>query len=293
MGKFPDLSKRPIAASGAMGRLGNGWTPFHRIYYGILPPIVPVLKTEKLEKRKGNPFYEAWWPLFWIRGCVNAMSLGCDGVSMSLLRDLKRLTRDSIPSFHADCPEEMQEIVRRVNKHYSEHPGDFVHVVAFEVNVSCPNADSPIDYLGILEAAKDLPRPVGAKIGTGQDQIRAVVTAARNGWILYVSAINAVLWVELFRNKISPLIKRTGLAGGVSGRPIRERALATIKTLRRLLPPGFLIIGGGGIQSYGDLKKFAEAGATGFSLGTVLTQYPIRAIVLLLMIRLFGLPTRT
>jgi dihydroorotate dehydrogenase len=55
------------------------------------------------------------------------------------------------------------------------------------------------------------------------------------------------------------LARREG--GGVSGAPLTERALAELVQLRRLLGPGFPIIGVGGVMSAADARARLEAGA--------------------------------
>jgi dihydroorotate dehydrogenase len=82
------------------------------------------------------------------------------------------------------------------------------------------------------------------------------------------------------------------MSGGVSGRPIKTLSLQIIRHLREELPKGFPILGIGGIQDYDDLIDLHEAGATGFELGTVLTQFPLLAIKLLKRIAREGQPGR-
>lgn len=285
------LPASTIAASGAMGPLGLGWTLLHRILYWILPGMVPVLKTTLPTRNEGNSLSRAWRPLIWLRGCVNAMRLPSDGLSMLLYRDLARLTRDSIISLYASNPEEMRLMVEMINRVFANHRGYFVHVLAFEINLSCPNVDGPIDRLGILKEASNLPLPVIAKIGAETEQVDVVVKAAKKEYIDAVSAINSVLWERIFGNRRSPLEKLTGQRGGVSGRPIKPLAIAILEELRSRLPEGFPIYAGGGIQTYRDVRDFVDAGATGIVLGTVLTQYLLLAIILLLTIRKKGIKT--
>lgn len=50
-------------------------------------------------------------------------------------------------------------------------------------------------------------------------------------------------------------------AGGISGRPVRERALAAVSLLRQRLGPEYIIIGVGGIFTAGDAEAMVSAGA--------------------------------
>jgi dihydroorotate dehydrogenase len=51
-------------------------------------------------------------------------------------------------------------------------------------------------------------------------------------------------------------------AGGMSGRPLRERATAAVRTLARALDGALPIIGVGGVMSAADAKEKIDAGAT-------------------------------
>jgi dihydroorotate oxidase len=49
--------------------------------------------------------------------------------------------------------------------------------------------------------------------------------------------------------------------GGVSGRPVRERALAVVSRLRTALGPHYLVIGVGGVFTVADAEAMISAGA--------------------------------
>ncbi|KAI0351925.1 dihydroorotate dehydrogenase [Trametes cingulata] len=56
--------------------------------------------------------------------------------------------------------------------------------------------------------------------------------------------------------------------GGLSGPPLKPYALATLRTLRSLLPPSIPLIGCGGIASGADALEYARAGASAVQLYT-------------------------
>lgn len=60
-----------------------------------------------------------------------------------------------------------------------------------------------------------------------------------------------------------PAIKRDagGIPGGISGAPLRERALETVRYIRRHAPEGFCIIGVGGVFDHRDAWALLRAGA--------------------------------
>ncbi len=62
-------------------------------------------------------------------------------------------------------------------------------------------------------------------------------------------------------------------AGGLSGRPLRERSTAAIRTLARALDGALPIIGVGGIMSGADAKEKLDAGATLVQIYTGLIYY--------------------
>lgn len=57
--------------------------------------------------------------------------------------------------------------------------------------------------------------------------------------------------------------------GGVSGKPLMPYSLACIKQLKKLAPE-ITVIGGGGIESTDDIKRYFEAGATHVAIGSAL-----------------------
>ena len=56
--------------------------------------------------------------------------------------------------------------------------------------------------------------------------------------------------------------------GGLSGVPLKQYSLATLRTLRGLLPATIPIFGCGGISSGADALEYARAGATAVQLYT-------------------------
>lgn len=57
-------------------------------------------------------------------------------------------------------------------------------------------------------------------------------------------------------------------AGGLSGVPLKPYTLATLRTLRPLLPPSIPIFGCGGISSGADALEYAREGASAVQLYT-------------------------
>ena len=51
-------------------------------------------------------------------------------------------------------------------------------------------------------------------------------------------------------------------AGGLSGAPLRGRALEVLKIVRAVVPEGFCVISAGGVEDADDVQQRLDAGAT-------------------------------
>jgi dihydroorotate dehydrogenase len=297
------LPDRPIAASGAMGPDGRGWTLIQR-WCPLFWTLLVTLKTVTLEPREGFSFWRAVRYLPYLKACLNAMSLGNKGIVHLVEKIIPTIRDQVIISIWAQDPEEMRRLVERINRLYETNPERFARVIAFEINLSCPNVNEVLDISGILWEADRLLLPVIAKIGYHENTsvyIDPVITAAKEGWIQGISAINTMLWAELFPRQASPLRTRLGKDGGVSGRPIKSYGIRTVRTLRQALQEAgvsddFPIIGGGGIeggnQGMRDVVAYSQAGATHISLGTTINWNPVGAMYLLFLLWKEGLLLR-
>lgn len=131
------------------------------------------------------------------------------------------------------------------------------------VNVSSPNTPGLRDLQSvealrpILDAVRDEARkaagrevPVFVKIAPdlADDEIRDVAALVRTTGLAGVVAVNTTVAHEL-----GP--------GGLSGPPLRERAVAVVTLLRAALGPSPVIIASGGITTAADGLALLEAGA--------------------------------
>ncbi len=145
------------------------------------------------------------------------------------------------------------------------------------VNVSSPNTpdlrrlQEPERLAALLqaltEAARTLPRPVPVLVKLSPDLSEAELcdtldvarahaqgVIATNTTIARTEAQKAAGWPE----------------GGVSGAPLRERAVAVVAACRARLGPGFPLIGVGGIATAEDARAHLDAGADLVQLYTAL-----------------------
>lgn len=149
----------------------------------------------------------------------------------------------------------------------------FPWVDYFAVNVSSPNTPNlralqdrePLTrLLAELQQrniTKENPKPVFLKIAPDltDTQLDDIVAIARETGIAGIIAANTTI----SRNGLKTpdaTIERIG-AGGLSGRPVRERSTQIIRHLRAHLPPPFAIIGVGGIDGPDSAREKVDAGA--------------------------------
>ncbi len=170
----------------------------------------------------------------------------------------------------------------------------FPWVDYFAVNVSSPNTPNlrqlqdkePLTQLLIALQKRNnthpKPKPILLKIAPdlSDAQMDDIVDIARRTGLSGIIATNTT--VSRQGLQASPdTLERIG-AGGLSGQPLRERATAVIQRLRAQLPPPFLLIGVGGIDSAAAVQEKLDAGADLVQLYTGLVyQGPgiVRAIL--------------
>jgi dihydroorotate dehydrogenase len=149
----------------------------------------------------------------------------------------------------------------------------FDHVDYFVVNVSSPNTPGlrelqekePLRqlmaYIKNLSLSKANPKPVLLKIAPDltNGQLKDIVEILKSTNSDGVIATNTTISREsLMTSKVE--LEKIG-AGGLSGRPLRDRSNEIISFLRRELGSSFPIIGVGGIMSPEDAVEKIKAGA--------------------------------
>lgn len=145
-------------------------------------------------------------------------------------------------------------------------------VVAFELNVSCPNVKGGMlfgcdpglaaDVTRAVRASTDL--PVIVKLTPNAPDVVAVARAVEEAGADGLTAINTVLGMRIDVAKRRPILG-TG-SGGLSGPAIRPIAVhITYQVAQAVSIP---IIGAGGITSGTDALEFLMAGASAVQVGT-------------------------
>ena len=145
-------------------------------------------------------------------------------------------------------------------------------VIAFELNVSCPNVEGGMLFgtdpglaAEVTRAVKDVTdKPVIVKLTPNAPDVVAVARACEEAGADGLTAINTVLGMRVDVAKRRPMLG-TG-SGGLSGPAIRPLAVhLTYQVAQAVSIP---IIGAGGVTNANDALEFLMAGASAVQVGT-------------------------
>lgn len=206
-----------------------------------------TLKTTTLQPRNGSP--DSW--LLHKDSSTNAVSLHNPGLTTTLaivstLHSLPLPTKKPVIVSIFGTLSELLDITQRLGD-YKGGP------LWIEWNISCPNAQHPLDPASIpqlypLLRARCGEHPLGIKVGITTPVYTSFVPS-------FVTAINTI--------------------GGVGGSVIRQRALTCIVAWR-VAHPEIPIIGCGGATA-ASAPLYTNAGATIVSIGTDLLRFGLTA----------------
>ena len=158
-------------------------------------------------------------------------------------------------------------------------------VVAYELNVSCPNVEGgtlfgcdPALAAEVTRAVKgETGKPVIVKLTPSAPDVVAVAVACEEAGADALTAINTVLGMRIDTKKRRPVLG-TG-SGGLSGPAIRPIAVhITYQVARAVSIP---VIGAGGVTSAEDALEFLMAGASAVQVGTATFADPLAPIKVL------------
>jgi dihydroorotate dehydrogenase (NAD+) catalytic subunit len=233
-----------------------------------------VSKTVTLEPRQGNRP-----PRLWEQGAgmVNSIGLPNKGLRGYLEHDLPQLAELPVPlivNLMGSTREDVATLVRAF--------ADRDEVAALELNLSCPNVRTGLDFgvdpdatEGLLTHVRPLTaKPLIVKLTPNAADPAAVAAAARDGGADAVSLINTLRAMPLHPVSGAPWLG--GRTGGLSGPAIRAIALAQVAQVaaRVDLP----VVGMGGVQSGGHALDLLRAGANLVAVGTESFRDPLAAI---------------
>lgn len=155
-------------------------------------------------------------------------------------------------------------------------------VVAYELNVSCPNVQGGMLFgcdpglaAEVTRAVKaETDKPIIVKLTPNAPDVVAVARACEEAGADALTAINTVLGMRVDTKKRRPVLG-TG-SGGLSGPAIRPIAVhITYQVAQAVRIP---IIGAGGVTSAEDALEFLMAGASAVQVGTATFADPLAPI---------------
>jgi dihydroorotate dehydrogenase (NAD+) catalytic subunit len=223
-----------------------------------------VTKTVTPEPREGNaPVRIAETDV----GMLNSIGLANSGIDLFLSRSLPALGKLGVPiwvsvgGFEAD---EYAEICSRLD--------DEAEVAAIEVNVSCPNVESPAQSTAAIVATARLAtrKQLWAKLSPAVPDIAEVARAAQAAGADGLSLVNTIRGLELDDSTLAPVLGPG--VGGLSGPALKPIALAAVHACYRATECP--IVGMGGVRSGRDVLDFVAAGALHVAIGTILFVDP-------------------
>jgi dihydroorotate dehydrogenase (NAD+) catalytic subunit len=223
-----------------------------------------VTKTVTLLPRDGNvPVRIAETDV----GMLNAIGLANPGIDRFLTRTLPQLAKLEIPlwvSVGGVAADEYAEICSRLDDH--------AEVAAIEVNVSCPNVESPAQSTAQIVASARLAtrKPLWAKLAPAVPDVAEVALGAQEAGADGLALVNTIRGLKLDDRTLEPAL-RPGV-GGLSGPGLKPIALAAVYAAYRAT--GLPIVGMGGVETGRDVLDLVAAGARHVALGTVLFADP-------------------
>jgi dihydroorotate dehydrogenase (NAD+) catalytic subunit len=252
--------KNPVLT--ASGTFGQGVEYAELIDVGRLGAIVNKGTTP--HARPGNPQYRiAETPA----GILNSIGLENPGAEEVARKYGKIWAKLGVPVVVNVAGYSVQDYVFVVEA-LDGTPG----VIAFELNVSCPNVaggmlfgSDPALAAEVTRAVKDATdKPVIVKLTPNAPDVVAVARACEDAGADGLTAINTVLGMRIDVAKKRPVLG-TG-SGGLSGPAIRPIAVhLTYQVAQAVSIP---IIGAGGVTSANDALEFLMAGASAVQVGT-------------------------
>ena len=223
-----------------------------------------VTKTVTPEPRDGNaPVRIAETDV----GMLNSIGLANPGIDRFLTRVLPQLGRLGVPiwvSVGGFAADEYAEICSRLDDH--------AEVAAIELNVSCPNVESPAQGAAQIVASARLAtrKPLWAKLSTAVPDVTEVARAAQDAGADGLSLINTLRGLAVGERTLRPILGP--VTGGLSGPALKPIALAAVYACHRAV--GLPIVGMGGVRTARDVLDFVAVGARHVALGTTLFADP-------------------
>ncbi len=269
MAECPDLTvdlgrglhlRSPVMV--ASGTFGYGFDAL-QVDRAMLGAIVS--KGTTLRPREGNaPIRIAETP----SGMLNAIGLqnpGVDHVARVFAPQWASWDLPVIVNVAGDSVEEYVAVARRLD--------GVAGIAGLELNVSCPNVESGLQFgvdpglaAELTGAVRDVTElPLIVKLTPNVTDVVAIARAVEDAGADAVSAINTYVGMAIDVRRRRPVISRE--SGGLSGPAIKPLALYAVWQVAAEVD--IPVIGVGGIMTADDALEFLLAGAAAVQLGTV------------------------
>jgi dihydroorotate dehydrogenase (NAD+) catalytic subunit len=198
---------------------------------------------------------------------INSIGLPNKGLEGFLEHDLPELVELPVPlivNVMGFSREEFASLVAAVDGREE--------VAALELNVSCPNVETGLEFgadpeelVALLDHVRPLStKPMIVKLTPNATDVPAVADAARQAGADALSLINTIRGMALHPTSGRPWLG--GTTGGVSGPAVRAIALAQVRAVREAVE--IPIVGIGGVQRGHDALDLLRAGADVVAVGT-------------------------
>ena len=238
-------------------------------------------ETDSKEDHHQNDPHEAAQPAFSSEDVFEksywSIGLQGPGIESFLENDLAWLRANNVTtivSIAGNNVDEFGELARILSK--------VEGVDGLEVNISCPNVESrgqvfacnPVSAAQVIETVRSVwhsDAPVLAKLSPDVTDIVEIAHSVVEAGVDGVSMINTLLGMVIDVDQMKPMLG--GRTGGLSGPAIRPVAVRAIYQVHAALPH-LPILGMGGIRTGHDALEFIAAGASAFSIGTVVFGDP-------------------
>lgn len=198
---------------------------------------------------------------------LNSMALPTHSVE-SWVRELKntKLKAPIIGSVWGNKPEDYAHLVEMVDD----------YVVAWEVNVSCPNKEKGEQSLmeamtskveAIVKPLRSITsKPIIVKLSPNEDYATlADMVKEHADYICCGNTVGPGLVIDIHSRK--PIL--AGVYGGMSGPAMKPKIMKMVNDVYDVVKDsGVEVIASGGIENSGDIIEYAIAGASLFEVGT-------------------------
>jgi len=213
-------------------------------------------------------------------GMLNSIGLqnvGVEKIIKEFAPQWAKLDLPVIVNIAGDTEEEFIEL--------AETLGDIDGIDALELNISCPNVDSGLEFGQDINGAASVTRaavrhsevPVIVKLTPNVSDTRSIAKACEAEGAAAICAINTVLGMAIDSATGKPVFQRG--AGGLSGPAIKPIALRNVYEVSSAVQ--IPVIGCGGITNGMDAIEFLMAGATAIQVGTASFSNPTATLDIL------------